>query len=70
MEEWRDIEGYEGLYQISNKGKVRSLDRVAWNHNGYALKEGVFLVSRANATGHHTVNLSKMANLKCSSFTD
>ena len=27
MEEWKDIEGYEGLYQISNKGRVRSLER-------------------------------------------
>ena len=25
MEIWRDIEGYEGLYQISNKGNVKSL---------------------------------------------
>ena len=24
MEEWRDIEGYEGLYQISNLGRVKS----------------------------------------------
>lgn len=27
MEEWRDIKGYEGLYQVSNWGRVRSLDR-------------------------------------------
>lgn len=27
-EEWRDIPGYEGLYQISSFGRVRSLDRV------------------------------------------
>ena len=25
MEEWKDIKGYEGLYQVSNEGKVRSL---------------------------------------------
>lgn len=25
MEEWKDIEGYEGLYQISNQGRVKSL---------------------------------------------
>lgn len=26
-EEWREIEGYENLYQISNKGRVKSLGR-------------------------------------------
>ena len=25
MEIWKDIEGYEGLYQVSNKGRVKSL---------------------------------------------
>lgn len=27
-EEWKDIEGYEGLYQISNLGRVKSLERI------------------------------------------
>ena len=27
MEIWKDIEGYEGLYQISNLGNVKSLER-------------------------------------------
>lgn len=27
---WKDIEGYEGLYQISNFGRVKSLK---WNHS-------------------------------------
>lgn len=27
MEVWKDIVGYEGKYQVSNMGKVRSLDR-------------------------------------------
>jgi len=27
MEEWKDIPGYEGLYQTSNLGKVKSLKR-------------------------------------------
>lgn len=28
MEIWRDITGYEGLYQVSNEGRVKSLSRL------------------------------------------
>lgn len=31
-EEWRDIEGYEGRYQVSNLGNVKSLN---WHNEGY-----------------------------------
>lgn len=35
MEEiWKDIKGYEGLYQVSNFGNVKSLDRYIINKNG------------------------------------
>ena len=27
-EEWRQIPGYEGAYEVSNRGRVRSLDRI------------------------------------------
>lgn len=33
-EEWRDVPGFEGYYQASNFGKVRSLDRVVTYGNG------------------------------------
>lgn len=26
-EEWKDIKGFEGIYQISNKGRIKSLER-------------------------------------------
>ena len=32
MERWSDIVGYEGAYQISSKGRVKSLGR--WTFNG------------------------------------
>ena len=27
-EEWRDIKGYEGLYRVSNLGRIKSLERI------------------------------------------
>ena len=37
IEEWRDIPGYEGLYQASNFGRARSLER--WTpHKRYGLQ--------------------------------
>lgn len=33
-EEWRDIKNYEGLYQVSNLGRVKSLDRTIVGKNG------------------------------------
>jgi len=34
MEEWKDIPGYEGYYQASDLGRVRSLDRTVVTSNG------------------------------------
>ena len=32
-EVWKDIEGYEGLYQVSNMGRVKSLEKTCNTHN-------------------------------------
>lgn len=32
---WKDIKGYEGLYQVSNYGRVKSLDRYICPHHRY-----------------------------------
>ena len=34
VEVWKDIEGYEGKYSVSNYGRVRSLDRYAERADG------------------------------------
>ena len=52
MEEWRDIEGYEGLYQISNLGRVKSL------RNNKMRKEKILKVKK-NTTGYLYLSLYK-----------
>lgn len=34
-EVWKDVEGYEGYYQVSNLGRVRSLDRTVKQQEGF-----------------------------------
>lgn len=36
-EVWRDVVGYEGLYQVSNYGRVKSLDRIVIRKNSSPL---------------------------------
>ena len=31
MEIWKDVVGYEGYYQVSNLGNVKSVDRVIYS---------------------------------------
>ena len=50
IEEWRDIEGYEGLYQVSNKGRVRSF---------YYSTEGKILKQSKDKDGYNCIGLHK-----------
>lgn len=58
---WKDIEDYKGLYQVSNLGRVRSLERV--DSNGHSVKEKV-LASFPNRNGYLKVNLYRDRNIK------
>lgn len=35
IEEWRPIAGYEGVYEVSDQGRVRSLDRLVRANSGW-----------------------------------
>src|SRR5699024_10761196 len=58
-ESWKDIEGYEGLYQISNLGRVKSLSRDI-QMNGYIKRSKMtYLRFSRLPYGYLTVALSK-----------
>lgn len=49
-EEWRSIAGYEGLYEVSNCGRVKSLPR--WRANGNC---GPIILKDADKKGYRVV---------------
>ena len=51
---WKDIKGYEGLYQISNLGRVKSFPRA-----GTRTKKERILKTRFSYNGYERISLSK-----------
>ena len=54
-EEWRDVVGYEGLYQVSDQGRVKSLERK--DSLGRTIKERI-LKPCDNGRGYLYISLS------------
>ena len=61
MESWKDIEGYEGMYQISNEGRVKSLERQ--KEDGRFCRERL-LKQTISDRGYCRVGLQKGKKLK------
>ena len=61
--EWRDIIGYEGIYQVSNTGQIRSLER--WNGHKRVKRESPYIMSQSTTTtGYKKVELQVRKNRK------
>jgi hypothetical protein len=58
-EHWRDIEGCEGFYQVSDRGRVRSLDRLVSSGGTMRLRRTKVLKARLNGAGYFHVALSR-----------
>ena len=57
---WKDVVGYENLYQVSNLGRVRSLDKkVRCKNKGYRITRGKILRSQINYKGYECITLTK-----------
>ena len=62
MEEiWRPVKEYEGYYEVSNLGRVRSIDRVVVDtvRNCERLLKGKVLIQKDNGNGYKNVMFCK-----------
>lgn len=65
MEIWKDIMGYEGIYQISNQGRIASVSRVLKDKNGKEKRyKGRVLLPQPNSSGYLRVHLKRDGKLK------
>lgn len=63
---WKDVKDYEGKYQVSNLGRVKSLERVV-NHNGSKTRTFPERILKPNkvAFDYLQVTLYKDGKRKC-----
>lgn len=62
---WKDIPGYEGCYQASNLGNIKSIPRYVSNHTGMLLVKEKLITQRKNKQGYMICYLSKNAKDEC-----
>lgn len=64
-EEWRPVPGFEGSYEVSDRGRVRSLDRIVTDKAGTKRRYlGRMLALTENRSGHLYVKLGRANTLK------
>ena len=56
---WKPIKDYEGYYEVSNFGRVRSLDRYVQHYSKHRFYQGKILAENEYPNGYKYVNLSK-----------
>ena len=57
QEIWKDIKNFEGCYQVSNLGRVRSLTRKVPTFNGVRTTKGQILKTYTSNTGYLRIDL-------------
>ena len=63
MEVWKDVKRYEGSYQVSSNGRVRSLDRIGKTSNRSLRLKGVVLRQAKDQGGYMRCALSTQYDL-------
>ena len=69
LETWKPVVGYEGLYEVSDQGRIRSLPRAVVRSDGRTMRlKGKVLACAPNNTGYRTVILNKAGTRPKSTF--
>lgn len=59
MEEWKAIPGWDGLYEASDEGRVRSLGCFVPGYGGMKYRKGRILARATKSNGYPAVSLAR-----------
>ncbi len=60
IEIWKDVKSYEGIYQVSDLGRIKSLERKVSNGMGFRIVKERILKQKPNKKlGYYCVNMYK-----------
>lgn len=54
---WKDVAGYEGIYQVSNMGRVKRLEKRTRTRNGYRTLKEIIVKPIVQHTGYAHIGL-------------
>lgn len=66
MEVWKEIKGYEGLYEVSNLGKIKSCEKIIYYLNSDKIRrlQKEKIMSYGSGNGYYIVTLYNNGKLK------
>jgi hypothetical protein len=64
MEIWKDVKGYEGLYQVSNFGRVKSLTRSVPCRGGFTRMTNTKIMKENKCGRYSTIQLQRKGKTK------
>lgn len=64
-EQWKTCPGYEGAYEVSSEGRVRSVERMVRCRLGFRLVRSVFIKQRSHRGKYWVVQLSVPGREQC-----
>lgn len=67
-EVWKCINGYDGLYQVSNLGRVKSLDKRVPTNGGTRVMKGKILKGRTTKYGYLQIGLTDKNNYRVNRY--
>lgn len=58
-EKWKSINGYEGVYEVSNFGRVKTLDKfIKGRNNSFSPRKSKIIKGEIDKDGYHVVTLT------------